>query len=159
MVRASNEAAMHDHATLLIRCFDVHGMTASVESADGRFQPHANPVDGCVRIPLRRCGILVASFTTAPSCENAKPGASPPAWLTRFSAPSDSPLRHGYRRRQGGEARFDSFLGIKIVTAWKAGISPWLSSDFRCWTVLPRTLDGKFLSLNSALPVQGLCRV
>lgn len=28
-MKASNEMAMRDHATLLIRCFDVHGMTAS----------------------------------------------------------------------------------------------------------------------------------
>jgi hypothetical protein len=108
MVKASNEMAMRDHATLLIRCFDVHGMTASAELATckvlgprmSRRRPGLNS--------LRRRGIdpavLVVKLRTSPEAFAAPIYAARDSRLCADTAASES----------SPDAFFDSFLESRL---------------------------------------------
>ena len=129
-MKASNEGRC-DHATLVIRCFDVHGMTASGELATCKVSRHSD----VSRPATSEFHYAEAELVASPADERADQSGA--FWRSRICA-----VLHPLPCAGTGDGHefgrlFDSFRRIKIMTAWKAGISQAMSSDLRPWTVLP----------------------
>src|SRR5215510_11896989 len=133
---ASSEAATRVHATLLIRCFDVYGMTATARAILAVNAIKIPPV------PMRNSLARFLPVNLLLHTSLGQPGAG---WHGAMSGQHAS-CREPLPPSQGAlEARFFRFFSrIKIMTLWKTGISHVVVIGYVVADGISTLLDGNY---------------